>query len=305
MNPNLGYTQPLFILAFDHRSSFAKKMFGAKNEKELDPSQRQLLKDYKRMIYEGFKAGVERGVSRNQGAILVDEEFGEEVLRDALRRGFSACKSMEKSGQDEFDFEYGADWAKHLEAVKPIFAKVLIRYNPEGDKELNVRQRARLKTLSDYAHAHGYKFLIEPLIPATSAQLEKVKGDERQYDLEIRPRLMIEMIKELQNEGIEPDVWKIEGLENPRHYQDLVAQARAEGRDNVSCVVLGRGADPKQVETWLQAAKDIPGMIGFAIGRTIFWAPLTDYKDQKISREQAIAAIGDNYLHYYKVFNQV
>jgi 5-dehydro-2-deoxygluconokinase len=296
----LGYTKSLFILAFDHRSSFLKKMLGTTGEPSEEISAQ--VADYKKVIYEGFKQAVQAGVPKESAAVLADEQFGAEILKEAHQAGYLTCLSTEKSGLDEFDFEYGGEFGKHLEDFQPTFAKCLIRYNPEGDQALNARQRGRLKVLSDYCHTHGFKFLIEPLIPATPAQLESAGGNKQQYDLEVRPKLMFKMIEELQEQGIEPDVWKIEGLESPEHYKNLVAQARRGGRENVSCIVLGRGEEKTQVEAWLSAAKNIPGIIGFAIGRTIFWEPLMAFKEGRASREQTSEAIGKNYLHFYQVF---
>lgn len=298
---DLGYTHPLFILPFDHRTSFMKKMFGISAEPKEE--QVEYISGFKRIIFEGFKRGVESGVPKEQAAILVDEQFGDAVLRDAIASGYTVCLATEKSGQDEFDFEYGQEgFAEHIEKYHPAIVKVLLRYNPEGDKEMNARQRARLKILSDYCHNHGYKFLIEPLIPATEEQLAKVEGSEHRYDTEIRYQLMVQMIQELQEYGVEPDIWKIEGLEDPGQYEAVVVQARSLGRDNVSAIVLGRGANATQVEKWLRAGAKVKGIIGFAIGRTIFWEPLAEFRDGKISREQAVGQIAQNYQHFYQVF---
>ncbi len=134
----------------------------------------------------------------------MDEQFGAAILADAAKHGYSTACPAEKSGQDEFDFEYGEDFAKHIEAFQPTFCKVLVRYNPEGDKALNQRQAARLKRLSDYLHAKSQsKFMFELLVPAEKAQLDRVKGDKKAYDLQLRPGLMVEAIQQLQDAGVE------------------------------------------------------------------------------------------------------
>ena len=61
-------------------------------------------------------------------------------------------------------------------------------------------------------------------------------------------------------------------------------RARREGRDKVSCVVLGRGASDEKVDAWLRAGSGVPGYIGFAIGRSIFGDAV-----------KAFAAAGDDY----------
>lgn len=298
---NLGYNKPLYILAFDHRSSFTKKILGV--EGEPNKAQIETIKELKEVIFQGFKQGIEKGISKEAGAILCDEQFGEDVLKQARADNHIFAMCTEKSGQPEFMFEYDEQFGKHIQDFAPTFVKALVRYNPEDeDQEMNKRQTARLKQLSDYCHENGFKFLLEPLIPATPAQLEKTGNDQKRYDLEIRPKLMVNMVKEFHDSGVEPDVWKIEGLEQAKEYQAIVNEINADGRGDVSAVILGRGADANQVEKWLKAGAKVPGMIGFAIGRTIFHQPLMDYMEKKLNKEQTIEQISNNYLRFYKVF---
>jgi len=185
----LGFEKPLYILPFDHRGSFQTKLFGWKGT--LSPAQTAEIAAAKQVIYDGFKAALAAGVPKEKSGILVDEQFGAAILRDAAKHGYSTSCPAEKSGQDEFDFEYGEDFAKHIEAFHVTFCKVLVRYNPEGDRGLNQRQAARLKRLSDTLHAGSHSlFMFELLVPAEKAQLDRVKGDKKVYDLEVRPRLM-------------------------------------------------------------------------------------------------------------------
>ena len=154
-----------------------------------------------------------------------------------------------------------------------------MRYNPEGDPALNRRQSARLKRLSDYLHGAGRsRFMFELLVPPEPAQLERLGGDKKVYDLQLRPRLMVQTIEQLQDAGVEPDVWKIEGLDQRDHCERIVAAAHNGGRDHVGCIILGRGEDDSKVRQWLSTAADVPGFIGFAVGRTIFWNPLVAWR---------------------------
>jgi myo-inositol catabolism protein IolC len=149
----LGFNQPLYILPFDHRGSFQTKMFGWKGT--LSPYQTAEIAATKQVIYDGFKASIQAGVVRQKAGILVDEQFGAAILRDAATDGYTTACPAEKSGQEEFDFEYGEDFAKHIEAFHPTFCKVLVRYNPEGDRALNQRRAARLRRLSEILHSRG------------------------------------------------------------------------------------------------------------------------------------------------------
>ena len=209
---------------------------------------------------------------------------------------------VEKSGQNEFDFEYGDDFGAHIERFDPDFSKVLVRYNPDGDAEMNRRQAARLRRLSDWLHEHDRKFLFELLVPAEEAQLASVDGDSDRYDAELRPDLMRRAIAELQEAGIEPDIWKIEGVDERADCERIAAQCRAGGPRRVVCVVLGRGADDAKVDQWLRQAAPVEGYVGFAIGRSIWGDPLQGFLDGSLSREDAAAKVADNYLRFLEVY---
>ena len=296
-----GYQKPLYILPFDHRGSFETGMFGWKGA--LNAEQTAQIAAAKQVIYDGFQEAVAGGVPREKAGILVDEQFGAAILRDAAVKGFMFACAAEKSGQEEFDFEYGEEFAEHIEAIRPTFCKVLVRYNPEGDAELNRRQASRLKRLSDYLqNANWSLFMFELLVPAEKAQLEKVNGDKKGYDLEIRPELMVRTIQELQSAGIEPDVWKIEGLDRREDCEKIVETAKAGGRSAVGCIILGRGEDDQKVLEWLTTAAKVPGFIGFAVGRTDFWQPLVDWLGKTISRENAVDRMAHRYREFVDAF---
>jgi 5-dehydro-2-deoxygluconokinase len=209
---------------------------------------------------------------------------------------------VEKSGQDEFDFEYGEDFGAHIERYDPDFSKVLVRYNPDGDGEMNRRQAERLRRLSDWLHEHDRKLLFELLVPAEDAQLESVDGDADRYDSELRPELMLHAIAELQAAGIESDIWKIEGVDRRADCERIAAQCQTDGRDGVVCVVLGRGADDNKVDNWLRQGAPVEGYVGFAIGRSIWGDPLKGWIDGDLSREDAASRIADNYLRFIEVY---
>jgi 5-dehydro-2-deoxygluconokinase len=299
---NVGFDKPLYILPFDHRGSFQTKMFGWKGT--LTPEQTAQIAAAKQVIYDGLKEAVAQGVDKRKAGVLVDEQFGTAILRDAKKEGYITACPAEKSGQDEFDFEYGEDFAKHIEAFDPTFCKVLVRYNPEADRALNQRQAARLKRLSDYLHGSNRLYMFELLVPPEPAQLEKLGGDKKAYDRQLRPRLMVQAIHELQDAGVEPDVWKIEGLDQRQDCEKVVAAGRRNGRDKVGCIVLGRGEDDKKVREWLETAAKVPGFIGFAVGRTTFWDPLVDWRAKKIPREAAVKEIARRYRQWVDIFER-
>jgi myo-inositol catabolism protein IolC len=297
-----GYNRPLYLLPFDHRHSYVTGM--CHFTPPLTADQRTAVTFTKQVIYEGFQAAIALGVPRERGGILVDEEFGIEILHDATGQRFVTALSTETSGSDEFEFEYGDAFAEHIEAIGPTFAKVLVRYNPEGDAALNQRQTARLRQLSEYCRRAGQLFMFELLVPATPAQLSDVHGEKSAYDLQLRPELMLETMHTLQEAGIEPDVWKIEGLDRREDCERVVAVARRDGRHDVGCIVLGRGADEKKVVSWLETAASVPGFIGYAVGRTTFWDAVADFVAHKATRDEAVARIAARFGEWAAIFER-
>ena len=144
--------------------------------------------------------------------------------------------------------------------------------------------------------------MFELLVPPLKAQLERFKGDKGAYDVELRPHLMVQAIEQLQDAQVEPDVWKIEGLDHHADCERVVATARRGGRESVGCIVLGRGEDDMKVRSWLRTAAVVPGFIGFAVGRTAFWDPLVGLRQGKITREEAVATISNRYREFVNVF---
>jgi myo-inositol catabolism protein IolC len=276
-------------------------MFGISGDPT--PEQTETISDAKRLIFEGMLLAVDRGAEAGATGVLVDEQFGSNIPERAREHGLKLAMPVEKSGQDEFDFEYGDDFAAHIEKFDPDFSKVLVRFNPEGEEALNKRQLERLKRLSDWLHDNGRKFLFELLVPATDEQLGRVDGDSDRYDAELRPELMRQAIEQIQDAGVEVDVWKIEGVDERSDAEMLAEQTRSgSGREGVKCVVLGRGASTEKVDQWLQAAAPVEGYIGFAIGRSIWWDALKGFLDKQLERETAADQIADNYLRFTRVY---
>jgi 5-dehydro-2-deoxygluconokinase len=297
----LGYDGKLYILAFDHRGSFQKKMFGIQGDPT--PEETATISDAKHLIFEGMRIASERGIDARSVGVLVDDQFGGSIPRDAKEEGLKLAMPVEKSGQDEFDFQHGSEFGDYIERYDPDFSKVLVRLNPEGDAETNERQLGRLKELADWLHAHDRKFLFELLVPAEPAQLEAVGGDEERYDAELRPELMRQAIEQIQDFGVEVDIWKIEGVDSREDNEMLIAQTRnGPGRENVVSVLLGRGASDAKVDHWLQQAAPVEGYVGFAIGRSIWWDALKGFLDGSLERDAAAEKIADKYLRFIKVY---
>jgi myo-inositol catabolism protein IolC len=250
----------LYLLAVDHRGSF-EKMVGHDLE---------VLVAAKMLVWQGFLDALAHGAPRDAAGILIDEQYGSAVAREARKEGVVFALPVEKTGRDEFEFEHGDDFGRAIEAYDPTYAKALVRYNPDGDDELNRRQVSRLRALSDWLRTHDRRFLFELLVPPTEEQLHSVDGSRDRYDQKLRPELMQRAIETLQDAGIDPQLWKIEGVDDREACRAIARTARRDGRDRVGCLVLGRGASLERVEDWLRAGAGVDGYAGFAVGRSIF-----------------------------------
>jgi 5-dehydro-2-deoxygluconokinase len=118
----------------------------------------------------------------------------------------------------------------------------------------------------------------------------------------MRPKLMVQAMDQIQRFGVEPDLWKLEGIETPEDSKAVARQARVGGRDYVGVIVLGRGENAEKVRTWLTVAAKTPGVIGFAVGRTVFWDALKHHKEGTLSREKAVAQIADIYRGFCELW---
>jgi myo-inositol catabolism protein IolC len=289
-------TRRLYILAIDHRGSF-EKMVGQDLE---------VLVAAKLLVWRGFLDALAEGAPRAAAGILIDEQYGARVAREAREQGIVFAMPVERTGRDEFEFEHGDDFARTIEEYDPTYVKALVRYNPGGDAEVNRRQAARLEELSDWLRKHDRRYLFELLVPPTDEQLQSVGADRDRYDAEVRPRLMQRAIEELQDAGVEPDLWKIEGVDDREACSTIARTARRNGRDRVGCLVLGRGASAERVDDWLRAGAGVDGYVGFAVGRSIFADTVQAFATSPAAfdMERGIEEISARYRRFISVYEE-
>lgn len=300
---DLGHEGKLFILAADHRGTLRAGMFGITGRAPTTAEQAR-LRDAKTIVWEGFRRALAEGVPADAAGLLVDEETAAGVASSAGAAGVLLAMPVERSGQPVFDFAFGTDFGAHIESFNPRFGKVLVRWNPADDPAVKATQGERLARLGAWLHARSRKYLFELLVQPTRRQLDLVGGSPADFDARLRPALMLEAIQEIREAGVEPDVWKVEGIDSRDDCRLLSSVLRDGGRDLVKAVVLGRGAGRAQVEHWLRTAAGVPGYAGFAIGRTIWWDAVRGWNDGTVSREQAVATIARLYRHFVDLYEE-
>jgi len=296
-----GYSQDLYILAFDHRGTITKGLLGVEG-REPTQDEANKVSEMKKIIFDGFLKANEYGITGGDPAILVDETFGLEVQQKAKEMNIKFAAPVEKSGQKVFDFEYGDQFGEKINEVGADFVKILVRWNPDDEEEIRETQGNRIKELSDWLTENDKKFLLEFLVPATEEQLASVENDQARYDSEIRPKLAVKVVEEMRERGADPDIWKIEGLDTSEDCEKVAQAIRTGDREDVIAVVLGRGASDEKVNEWLKAGSSVEGYKGFAIGRSIFWDALKGFHEGEKSREEAVEEIAQSYLGFLSVY---
>jgi myo-inositol catabolism protein IolC len=287
---------PLLILAMDHRESFGRTLFGVTGD-HPDAGQQAAMTAAKRLIYAGL-ARARAQLPCGRAGVLVDERYGQPVIDAARSDGVVLALPVEHSGREWFELEWGQRWLEHVSSNRPDFAKVLVRDNPAFPQERRDRQLRALREVSDALHGLGTPLLYELLVPATDAQLAAAGGAEDAYDRDLRPGLVSQVIADNQAAGVEPAIWKIEGLESTGAARAVMAQIRAGGRDHVDAVVLGRDAPAARLDHWLAVAAPVDGFVGFAIGRSIWDEPIADRGRGSAGDEEAIAEVASRYLSF-------
>jgi 5-dehydro-2-deoxygluconokinase len=281
--------EKLYILPFDHRSNF-RKFFGEDAEK---------IKDYKHLIYEGILWAITHGAPKEAVGVLVDEEYGSKILTEAKTDGLRRILTLEKSGVPELELEGGNKFAERLDKWNPEYGKVLISYSPNDNSAKNFRVKEKLKMVSEACATRNIKFLLEVLVIKTEADSD-VSAEA--FETHLRPELIRTTIREFYAEGIEPQIWKIEGIDDPIELSEVALVVQSGNRLDRGLVILGRDENKERVENWLRVGATVRGVVGFAVGRTIFKEPLLKHDNQEATRAETVAEIGRRYLEYIKIF---
>jgi myo-inositol catabolism protein IolC len=307
MTANSGWQprhhDPLFILAMDHRESFGRTLFDVKDDAP-DPGEVSAMGTAKQLIFEGLQEALP-SVTYGRIGVLVDERYGHGVI-DSVQAASSdgqplvLAMPVEASGHEWFTLEWGDQWLEHVERVRPDYAKVLVRDNPDFDARQREEQFGRLAQVSAGLQGIGVPLLYELLVPGTDAQLEQAGRNADIYDHDIRPGLVVRVIADNQAHGVEPTLWKVEGLETVVSAQLVADQARV-GDRTTDLIVLGRDAPADRLDHWLEVASQVDAFVGFAIGRSIWEDAVRDYEASDrgaTAAERVRAQVAERYLGF-------
>ncbi len=291
----------LLILAADHRDSLERGLYGL--TAPPTPAQAARISADKLLVYQALLDAAAWLPAQIQPGVLIDEQHGASVAELASHSAgaVSLCMPLEASGQEWFGFAYGDDWQRHAGFFGAGHAKVLVRDNPGLDPARREQQARRLGQVSAWAARAGRSLILELLVPATSADKDATEGNMHRYDDKLRPGHTVAVMEYLQDYGVEPALWTVEGLDRHDDAVAVAAMAQRGGRQ-ARCLTGGGHAPYDQLEHWLQVAAPIPGWVGFAIGRSIWWDPLRAHLRHLSTAGEARRRIRAAYLDYARYY---
>jgi myo-inositol catabolism protein IolC len=297
--PATHATRPLLILAADHRDSLERDLYGL--TAAPTPEQAARISTDKMLIYQALLDAVPQLPVSAQPGILIDEQYGATIAELARAVGaISLAMPVEASGEQWFHYAYD-DWRTHASLFATSHAKVLIRDNPGLDPNQRAAQAERLAKVSDWAAANDRALIVELLVSAGATDLAAAGGAVAGDDATLRAEHTVQVIEYLQDHGVTPALWGVEGLERHDDAVAIAAVARRGGRA-ADCIVLGRHASRDQLDHWLQVAAPIPGFTGFAIGRSIWWDQLHAHLHHRGTAAGARSRITTAYLDFVRYF---
>jgi myo-inositol catabolism protein IolC len=289
---------PLLVLAFDQRGWLSNALWGSDPSSPVTEDQARVMADIKTVVAEGLLAAAPRSTARL--GMLVDAESGSTALELCRSRSdIVTCLAIERNNRAVLELEH--DWRAQLDRFAPDYAKVLVWHNPGSDAGELARQLEALTELSAELERLEQPWILEILQPPTDEQLSAVGGDMAGFDREVRPDLLLRTIAQFRDAGVAPDLWKLEGSEDPAVSRAMLDAVSRGASRPTSILILGRNAPDGEVDAWLAGAARL-GFAGFAVGRSIWWEAVRGWLDGALDRDAAAARIAQRYDRFAEVF---
>ena len=264
---------PLQVLAFDHRTQFEDSC-----KQHNQPTSR--ITEFKSLVFEGFKkVATER--PDLPLALLVDPQYGADILQDSAYASYSVGAPIEQAGSYPVKWLCGEELHEHLlSRPSEWFIKVLWHYHtdlPAAEKE---RQLIQLKRLEEICQLLDRRLMLELILPAHLSQ----DGSA-----------MAAAIDEVYEAQITPFWWKIMALDTKMEWQHVTA-ALDRHDSEAGIIVLGKNAPLETFPAWFKTLRSTPHTCGFAIGRSIFWKPWESFISGSMAPDEIPSIIEKNYV---------
>jgi 5-dehydro-2-deoxygluconokinase len=254
----------IMALAIDHRAQL---------EKIADDSgaPRERIGAFKLLAVE---AAARVAAGRPGYGMLLDGKYGREALFRAVDHDFWIGRPVEEPGSRPLEFEFGGSLgAKLQEWPLAHTVKCLSFYHPNDPVDLKARQERELMRVYDATRILGRELLIE-IIASKNGPIE----DDT----------VARVVERLNAIGVKPDWWKLEAQSTVAAWHNI---ARAIQKGDPWCrgvMLLGMEAPKEDLAQAFTVARHCALVKGFAVGRTIFVEPATEWFAGRIGDDEAI-----------------
>jgi len=272
LNPNRVY-----MLAADHRWQWEEWC-------DARAVPRARITEVKELARRGFERARRQSAKVHEhGALLLDEEYGSACVARAIEGGIDVGTPAEKAGA--FPLQWAGDALP--DALTGRFVKVLVRHRGDHPADVQHAQIEKLLDLQRWCRTAGKPLVVEVLVPRDGEPAEA-------FERSGRPAMLASFVREAYRRGLTPDFWKIEGTLAPEGANtiDAAIAERPGGRQ----LILGKAADAATIASWFAVVRASRTAAGFAVGRTVYWAPASDFLLRKIDEGEAVEQISRNYL---------
>jgi len=239
-------------------------------------------------------------VPKSEAAVWTDSDLGESILLRARGMNLNTMMSVERARVAEFRFEDALGFSERMSNLDVTYAAARVPYNPGEESMVNEAQQRKLRRLSEIARSSSPGLTLELIMRPTQAQLDQ-SGSVEAWDTDVRPSLIVQAIHELQDAGVEPDLWALRGINNTAAMATATAQAQVDDRKVGVLFTLGEGS-PGEMELdqdLINLAARTPGCRGIVFGPAIYADHLRAYNDEEIDRDEASVRIAERYNAAY------
>jgi len=263
---------PLKVLAFDHRGQFEKTC-------KLQGIASSQISEFKNLVFEGFK----RVNAENCGeslALLVDPQFGGDILQESAYGDYHVGTPIERSGSFPVEWLTEKNLYEYLvQCPSTWFVKVLWNFHPHLETEKKREQLALLQKLQSVCDALERRLMLEMILPE---------------GLSKNGEMLALAIEEVYAHQLFPYWWKISPTDTQAEWEQVTSTLDRYDPE-AGVIVLGNNAPLAQFEKWFRIVRSTPHACGFAIGRSIFWEPWLEFASGSMEAQAVPARIAERY----------
>ena len=286
---------PKMVLAIDHRFDLFTELLSA-SPVHPTAAERERAASLKQVVFEGLLKAVENGVPKSEAAVWTDSDLGESILLRARGMNLNTMMSVERARVAEFRFEDALGFSERMSNLDVTYAAARVPYNPGEESMVNEAQQRKLRRLSEIARSSSPGLTLELIMRPTQAQLDQ-SGSVEAWDTDVRPSLIVQAIHELQDAGVEPDLWALRGIDNAAAMATATAQAQVD--DRKAGVLFTLGGEMELDQDLINLAARTPGCRGIVFGPAIYADHLRAYNEEEIDRDEASVRIAERYNAAY------